>query len=511
MTPVRPVGSRGYPNVSGSPSAVLARLLIAFALLASAFAPLSSERTLVAAEEIVTGAAIDLPDDGLDPLRCVERVAIPTVENALESSWSPDGTHIAYTKILATSSRRSVTGYEEDPGLGILDVATGGIRWFGAGKDPRWSGTGTYLSFWRAGHVYIVRGGRVIDRIEASTPSVRWVGDQLVYFLWDEIRGWTEEADVAISHVSAQYIPEYPQDWTEFSADGRLFTLTRYHMDGQAERYVGETRTGQLAPLTTAGTTYTEWAPVGQTLLVRSDEQVELRGAGGWTASASVSSFPGAVHGWTPDGKLLMGQVSSTVPAGPTFDRFALWDGRSIGAVATLPNLLGSRTFSANGRFFAGIARAGLYETQLEVYRCGTRTSAVPSRADPISRARQQRIDEDPRRLVRPAIGYFSQFLQGAHTGVDIAAPFGSIITSDDEGQVTWVGWRPVGGRAVCVLHDEGVESCAYHTSQALVRVGQRVARGEPIALIGMTGLTTGPHVHWEVKQGGLIVDPLKR
>jgi murein DD-endopeptidase MepM/ murein hydrolase activator NlpD len=134
----------------------------------------------------------------------------------------------------------------------------------------------------------------------------------------------------------------------------------------------------------------------------------------------------------------------------------------------------------------------------------------VPSRADPVSRARQQRIDTDTRRFVRPVIGYFSQFLQGAHTGIDIAAPFGSIITADDDGEVTYVGWRPVGGRAVCVLHGQGLESCAYHTSQALVRVGQRVARGEPIALIGMTGVTTGPHVHWEVKQSGLIVDPLK-
>jgi murein DD-endopeptidase MepM/ murein hydrolase activator NlpD len=489
----------------------IASILIALSLLVSVSATRASEGTLVAGTDFGASGVVDGPDSGTDPLRCVERVPIPTIENAIETSWSPDGTHLAFTRIVASSSRRTVTGYEEDPGIAILDLATGAVRTHGEGTLPQWSASGQYLSFWRKGHVFIIKAGRNIAILESSEPEVRWVGDQLVYFKNDDIRGWTEAADVVISTVSWQYMPRFPMDWTEFSADGQLFTLTRYSMDGRADRYVGETRTGQVAPLTTAGTTYTEWAPAGQTLLVRSDDQVELRGAGGFDAVAPVTKFPGTVHGWTPDGKsLLMGRVTSTVPAGPSFDRFAVWDGLAITTMATLPNLLGSRAFSPDGRFFAGVARSGLYETTLEVYRCGSRITLVPSRADPVSRARQQRIDSDTRRFVRPVIGYFSQFLQGAHTGIDIAAPFGSIITADDEGEVTYVGWRPVGGRAVCVLHGEGLESCAYHTSQALVRVGQRVARGEPIALIGMTGLTSGPHVHWEVKQGGLIVDPLK-
>jgi murein DD-endopeptidase MepM/ murein hydrolase activator NlpD len=63
----------------------------------------------------------------------------------------------------------------------------------------------------------------------------------------------------------------------------------------------------------------------------------------------------------------------------------------------------------------------------------------------------------------------------------------------------------------VCVQHGGGLESCYYHTSAALVSVGEHVDRGQPIALIGMTGLTTGPHVHWEAKLFGRIVDPLAR
>lgn len=452
------------------------------------------------------------PGGSPDPLSCTERVDLPGLDQAVESRWSPDGSHLAFTRILTSPSRVTVTGYEEDPALAILDMRTGQIAQLGTGQRPQWSATGTYLSYWRNGQLRVVRAGRLMAIIDATIPETRWVGDQLVYWDDDEIHGWTEAADVVISRVSADLTPAYPRDWTDFSADGALFSLTRYSMDGSALRWVGDVKTGQLAPLDTPGTTYTEWSPTGETLLVRSADRVELRGPGGVDAIAPLSAFPGTVHGWAPDGSaLLMGKIAPTVPAGPAFDRFAVWDGRSVTGFATLPNLLGSRAFSPDGRFFAGVSRNGLYETALEVYRCGTRPTVLPSRADPVARARQGRIEGDPRRFVRPVMGYFSQFLQGSHTGIDVAAPYGSIITAADDGVVTYVGWRPVGGRAVCVQHAGGLESCDYHTSAALVQVGQQVARGEPLALIGMTGATTGPHVHWEAKLNGLIVDPLTR
>lgn len=491
----------------------LVRPAIAAAVIAgSASAPRTSESSLVAGADIEVSDGIIAPGGSPDPLRCVDRLAIGPIGQALETVWSPDSARIAFTRIVTSRSSRTVTGFEEDPGVGILEVASGAIRQLGPGSRPQWAPTGHYLSFWRAGRLYVVFAGRVLTSVEPTMPEVRWVGDELVYFQNDEIRAWGADGDVPIATVDLQYMPRYPQDWVDWSADGLLFTLTRYHMDGQAERYVGQTRTGQFAPLQTSGTTYTEWAPAGQTLLVRSSDQVELRGGDGSDAIAPTSAFPGRVHGWAPDGKqLLMGKLSPTVPAGPRFDRFAVWDGNEVTATATLPNLLGSRAFSPDGRYFAGVARNGLYETALEVYRCGSRASPVPSRADPISRSFQQRIEDDPRHFVRPVIGYFSQFVQGAHTGIDVAAPFGSIITAADDGEVTFVGWRPVGGRAVCVQHPSGIESCDYHTSQALVTVGQHVARGEPVALIGMTGATTGPHTHWEAKRGGQIVDPFQQ
>src|SRR4029077_15892522 len=71
------------------------------------------------------------------------------------------------------------------------------------------------------------------------------------------------------------------------------------------------------------------------------------------------------------------------------------------------------------------------------------------------------------------------------------------------------MGWVPVGGFRVCVMHAGGLESCDYHTSLPLVAIGDHVTRGQPVALVGMTGLTTGPHVHWEAKLNGRIVNPL--
>jgi murein DD-endopeptidase MepM/ murein hydrolase activator NlpD len=63
----------------------------------------------------------------------------------------------------------------------------------------------------------------------------------------------------------------------------------------------------------------------------------------------------------------------------------------------------------------------------------------------------------------------------------------------------------------VCVQHAAGLETCYYHASVVLVSVGERVARGQSIALVGMSGLTVGGHVHWEAKLNGKIIDPLSR
>jgi murein DD-endopeptidase MepM/ murein hydrolase activator NlpD len=112
-------------------------------------------------------------------------------------------------------------------------------------------------------------------------------------------------------------------------------------------------------------------------------------------------------------------------------------------------------------------------------------------------------------RLGLPVRGVFTQYFWWGHTGVDIAAPYGSPITASDDGIVVATGPVAVGGLRVCVQHSEGLQTCYYHTSAVYVSPGQTVARGQQIAAIGLTGVTTGPHVHWELKVNGVPQNPL--
>ena len=112
-------------------------------------------------------------------------------------------------------------------------------------------------------------------------------------------------------------------------------------------------------------------------------------------------------------------------------------------------------------------------------------------------------------RLGWPVNGVITQYFWWGHTGVDIAAPFGTGIGASDDGIVVATGWVAVGGLRVCVQHAEGLQTCYYHTGAVFVSPGQNVVRGQLIASIGMTGVTTGPHVHWELKVNGVPKDPL--
>ena len=112
-------------------------------------------------------------------------------------------------------------------------------------------------------------------------------------------------------------------------------------------------------------------------------------------------------------------------------------------------------------------------------------------------------------RLALPVRGVFTQYFWWGHTGVDIAAPYGTGLLASDDGIVVATGPVPVGGLRVCVQHAEGLQTCYYHTSAVYVSPGQAVGRGQLIAAIGLTGVTTGPHVHWELKVNGVAQNPL--
>ena len=96
------------------------------------------------------------------------------------------------------------------------------------------------------------------------------------------------------------------------------------------------------------------------------------------------------------------------------------------------------------------------------------------------------------------------------HEGIDVTAPMGSPIEAPAAGVVTDAGWESGYGNTVTIDHGYGVVTKFAHASKLLVRTGQRVQRGQRIALVGNTGLATGPHLHYEVHVNGRPVDPLK-
>lgn len=113
-------------------------------------------------------------------------------------------------------------------------------------------------------------------------------------------------------------------------------------------------------------------------------------------------------------------------------------------------------------------------------------------------------------RLAWPVNGIITQYFWWGHTGVDLAAPYGTTIGASDDGVVVATGWVAVGGLRVCVQHAGGLMTCYYHTGAVFVSPGQTVVRGQPLASIGLTGVTTGPHVHWELRVNGVYVNPLQ-
>lgn len=96
------------------------------------------------------------------------------------------------------------------------------------------------------------------------------------------------------------------------------------------------------------------------------------------------------------------------------------------------------------------------------------------------------------------------------HRGIDIAAPVGEPILAPAKGKVVYAGNRRGGyGQTVEIDHGFGYVTRFAHCSRLLVRAGQTVERGEVIAEVGATGLTSGPHLHYEVEMNGQSVDPL--
>ncbi|MFQ3622677.1 MAG: peptidoglycan DD-metalloendopeptidase family protein [Acetobacteraceae bacterium] len=102
-----------------------------------------------------------------------------------------------------------------------------------------------------------------------------------------------------------------------------------------------------------------------------------------------------------------------------------------------------------------------------------------------------------------PILGYSRM-----HRGVDFAAPLGTPVYAAGDGTVEFAGWRGDHGRTVILRHAGGVRTLYAHLSAASVREGARVRQGQVIGRVGSTGLSTGPHLHYEVHRNTVAIDP---
>ncbi len=118
-------------------------------------------------------------------------------------------------------------------------------------------------------------------------------------------------------------------------------------------------------------------------------------------------------------------------------------------------------------------------------------------------------------RFLRPVVGGtisspFGQRRSGFHKGIDIAVPNGTPIYAADNGVVKFSGWNSTGfGNLVIIDHGDGFLTYYAHCSSLYVSAGQSVTKGQNICAVGLTGNTSGYHVHFEVRYNGTSVNPM--
>ena len=97
------------------------------------------------------------------------------------------------------------------------------------------------------------------------------------------------------------------------------------------------------------------------------------------------------------------------------------------------------------------------------------------------------------------------------HEGIDIGAPKGTPVRAAASGQVVFSGWGPTGyGKMIIIKHQHHLTTLYAHNSKLIAKKGTRVKQGQKISLIGSTGRSTGPHLHFEVRNNTHAKDPIK-
>lgn len=133
------------------------------------------------------------------------------------------------------------------------------------------------------------------------------------------------------------------------------------------------------------------------------------------------------------------------------------------------------------------------------------RTPGTALRSDGAARPAHWPLD-DPGYVTRGQVAGSSD---DAHPGLDVAVAVGSLVRATADGNVAETGEDPEYGTFVLLQHVDEYQSMYGHLSRSLVRTGQHVSAGEVIGLSGSTGNSSAPHLHFEIRHHGQVVDPL--
>ena len=161
---------------------------------------------------------------------------------------------------------------------------------------------------------------------------------------------------------------------------------------------------------------------------------------------------------------------------------------------------------------YAGLTRVGASALQLVRWTANGRSewidAANAERPEPVESGMMMPVDGH----ITSYFGYrfhpilhFTRF----HAGLDIGARWGSPIVAAGDGRIVAAGWAGGYGREVQIAHGSGIVSLYGHMSEIVAQPGSFVRQGQVIGYVGSSGLSTGPHVHFEVREGGTPVNPL--
>jgi hypothetical protein len=225
-------------------------------------------------------------------------------------------------------------------------------------------------------------------------------------------------------------------------------------------------------------------------------------------AGTSLLTFDGAAVPVAPDGRFL---IAFDRDAGPTATLVAtLEDGRTLRDTLTVaPRAWDISRLDTLPKF-------PVPQPEFEKLR--------PAELAQINAARHIQVVSDGWRqpFMWPVLGRISTLFGSQriykngeagsyHSGIDIARPTGTVALAPADGVVILAADHPftLEGNLLMIDHGMGLNSAFLHLSKIMVHVGERVQRGQPVGLVGMTGRATGPHLHWSMKWRDSRIDPL--